>query len=271
VTSAFTVVAVSTTMFVLAFCITTILHEFAHGVASAALGDRPVVYTTYVVHGPMTARERAITSAAGPLVSLLQGIVALLALSAVDGAPATVRLAVLWLALHGLVNFFGYLMTAPYEPSADVGKILGILGGGRRTALAIAAAGLAANIAIGVVSAQWMLELAPDPDTLGSASGRAEHILRIAVLPWIVGAFVVTAVRRPAPHRASVRYPFFSGFFTLAALVEAPTREAVSAGPDAWADLVWWPWLAGIAALAIIFRTVLARGVALGRAPVSDS
>jgi hypothetical protein len=267
-TSAATVAAVSTMMFVLAFCVTTMLHEFAHGFVSLALGGRAVVYTTYVRHGPLAPRQRALTSAAGPLTSLLQGVVAVLALP--ESGPATVRLFVLWLALHGFVNFFGYLITAPFEPTADVGKILGIVGGGRRTAFGILAIGLAANIAIGVLSARSLLELAPGQDSLSPGVARSLHMLLIAVAPWIVGAFVVTFVRRPAPHRASMRYPFFSGFFTLAALAEADGVTAVRASPDAWDGLVWWPWLIAVAALAILFRTVLARGVPLGRS-LSDS
>jgi hypothetical protein len=269
-TGAATVASLSTTMFVLAFCVTTILHEFAHGFASLALGDRPVVYTTYVRHGPMTPRARALTSAAGPLASLTQGVIALIALPAVEGAPATVRLLTLWLGLHGLVNFFGYLITAPYAPAADVGKIIRILGGGQRTALFACAVGLAANIAIGVLSARWLLDLAPDQRRLSSSSERSHHLLVIAVVPWIVGALVITAVRRPAPHRVSVLYPFFSGLFTLAALGAGADITDVTASRDAWEGLVWWPWLGAIAALAILFRTVLARGVPLGRPSISD-
>jgi hypothetical protein len=144
------VFVLSLVIYVLAFLVTTILHEAAHAVVSLAVGGRPVLHHVYVAHTGLEGGKQAVVSAAGPLMSLVQGGVLLAILRYVPATPSAIRLALVWLCIHGLVGFFGYLVTTPFVRNADLGKVAAWLEVPAVGRWAMLAAGLGAVTYIGV-------------------------------------------------------------------------------------------------------------------------
>lgn len=118
--------AASATAFVLAAIVSSTLHELAHAAAGLVQGLTPTVSPFSVDYVPDgTAAQQVVTAAAGPLFSLVLGLV-LLGVARHWG-PGTVRLFWLWLTFVALMNFVGYLMIAPVAQVGDTGKVLELL------------------------------------------------------------------------------------------------------------------------------------------------
>jgi hypothetical protein len=255
----------STLMFVLTFTLTTILHELAHAIAAFAQGDSPVLYHTYVEHESMTPRQEFLTTAAGPLFSLVQGLAFVGAFSYFNRSPAVIQLFFLWMGLHGLINFFGYLISTPFAAHGDLGKVADYLDLGVVAKLALCALGLAANWIIGLTSRHGFLRLAPSFDLIATEAGRMSHIFYIAVMPWILGTIVILASRIPSPYLISLLYPVMSGLFTLIAWDTAGAVVAPAIPVGGWDRGTLWPLALIVILVLCLFRFGLARGVRLGR------
>ncbi len=251
----------SLVLYVLAFLLTTVLHELGHACASVALGGRPVLHHVSVEHEGREGARQAAVSAAGPLLSLVQGLALLGALQWMPPAATATRLFVLWACIHGLVNFFGYLITTPFVANADLGKVAAWLGLPLAGKFALMAVGLAAVTVIGMWAREPMLAFFTDPAAVADPVARARHIVQIGVLVWLVGSVVIALVSWPSPHWISYVYPFFAGFFLI-----VTWRRIDAIAPPMLPDTLWaagplWPWALGLLALIAVFRGVLLPGV----------
>ena len=256
----------STIMFVLSFTITTILHELAHALTGLMLGSQPILYDTFVEHRGLTDAGEALTAAAGPLFSLMQGLVLFAVFNRMHSAPRLAQLFVLWMALHGLVNFFGYLINAPFAPHGDIGQVATYLRVSRPAQLGLLAIGITANWAIGILATPPLLQLAPFPALIATPEERTHYILQTAVVPWILGAAVIILIRYPPRFWITLIYPAVSGLFTVVSWNQAATLSDVELGAAASSRSPLWPWLVILAITLVLFRFVLARGIQLGRA-----
>ncbi len=250
-------------IYVLTFLVTTILHEVAHAVTSLALGGRPVLHHVYVAHEGLEGARQAMVSAAGPLMSLVQGGVLLALLRATSAAPTATRLALVWLCIHGLVNFFGYLVTTPFVPNADLGKIASWLELPMLARWGVFAAGLGAITWIGFWAREPLLAFVVEPAALTDPAARVRHVMAIGVGPWLLGGALIALASWPSPHWISFLYPFFAGFFLFVTVRRARDILPPDVGAPLWTDGALWPWLVGVAAVLVIFR-VLVGGVRLG-------
>ncbi|MCA9659470.1 MAG: hypothetical protein KC486_14080 [Myxococcales bacterium] len=253
----------SLVIYVQTFLLTTMLHELAHALTSLALGGRPVLHHVYVAHEGIDGARRAMVSAAGPLMSLAQGL-ALLAVFRRRPGPATAgRLALLWLCIHGLVNFFGYLVTTPFVPNADLGKVAAWLELPGLARWGIFAAGIAAITWIGLWAREPLLRFVVEPATRREPAARVRHIAAIGVAPWLVGGAVIAAASWPSPHWISYVYPFFAGFFLIVTIRRARSVTPPEVPGAPWVEAALWPWVVGLAAVVGLLRAVVG-GVALG-------
>lgn len=254
----------STLMYVLTFTVTTVLHELAHAIAGLVQGGSPVLYHTYVAHEPMTPRQEVITTAAGPLFSLVQGVAFIGVFSYFNRSSALIQLFILWMGLHGLINFFGYLISTPFSAHGDLGMVADYLNLGVVAKIALCALGMAANWMIGLISPRAFLQLAPSFDLISTEAGRMSHIFHIAVMPWLLGTIVIIASRIPSPYLVSLLYPVMSGLFSLLAWEKSgAVAPAIPAGP--WDSGMLWPLALSVMLVLCSFRFGLARGIRLGR------
>jgi hypothetical protein len=107
----------------------TILHESAHYVAAYYLHLNPELHHNYV--RPLvengTQQQYAIMAAAGPLFSLIFGIIVMF-VSIKYMKPSLLKLFMTWLGMGSILGLFGYLLISPIAKEGDTGRVFDYLG-----------------------------------------------------------------------------------------------------------------------------------------------
>ncbi|MEZ4879794.1 MAG: hypothetical protein R2801_06495, partial [Chitinophagales bacterium] len=102
----------------------TIIHEFGHYIVAQYFGFHPSLHHNYVNFNETigTDTQNTIVAAAGPIISLIQGIIALIiAIKIIK--PSLFKLFMQWFGMQGLLTFMGYFLIAPFATEGDTGKI----------------------------------------------------------------------------------------------------------------------------------------------------
>ncbi|GAB3841834.1 hypothetical protein [Hymenobacter jeollabukensis] len=200
-----------------AFLLTTLLHELAHAVVGKLLGTMPVLYNSHVDgrNEQVPAATTLAVALAGPLFSLLQGAV-LLALARRDRGSGFGSLTLLFLAVFGLINFLGYVMTSPFVPYGDLGKAVVLLGLPQWAALvaAVVSAALLAWVIRG--TGPLFLRFVPAAAQPVLAE-RGRYVRGLLLWPWLLGSIIITALAWPLPTLLSLIYPPMSSMVLGAA------------------------------------------------------
>ncbi|CCH00448.1 hypothetical protein FAES_2439 [Fibrella aestuarina BUZ 2] len=105
------------------------LHELGHFLVAYSLGLNPQLHHNFVYIDPHNVADAQLLwiAAAGPLGSLLVGGACLSAERQIrQKRPGTLLL--LWMGLHGVLLFLGYLFIAPFFREGDTGKVFALLG-----------------------------------------------------------------------------------------------------------------------------------------------
>jgi hypothetical protein len=247
-------------VYALAFLVTTVLHELAHALVSAAQGGRPVLHHSYVRSEGLQGGPLVATAAAGPLFSLAQGILLLPVVPALARRAAW-RLFAFWCCVDGFVNFFGYLVTTPFASNADLGKVAAWLALPPLAIWALFAIGIATNGLIGALTARPMLRFGFDRAELATSAGRARTIVQVGVVPWLLGTLVVVLASLSSPHWLSRVYPVLSGFFLIGAWRRARRISPPEITARQWDPIASWPWLLALAVSLLVYVLVLGPGV----------
>ncbi|AMR26965.1 hypothetical protein A0257_07490 [Hymenobacter psoromatis] len=117
----------------------TVLHELAHYVVSAHFGLGPTLHHNYVnsvLDG--TPRQQMLVAAAGPVFSLLLGVLAA-GVAVWLPRPSLTKLFLLWLGMDSILGFLGYLLIAPIAKEGDTGLVFAYFGVPLYAAIALAA------------------------------------------------------------------------------------------------------------------------------------
>lgn len=248
-------------LYLLAYLLTIVLHEGGHAAMALALGDHPVLYNTSVrtTSAHLTNFDHVLIAAAGPLLSLVQGL-ALLGWLHRHRPQGTGGLFRLYLGLFGLLNFLGYLLVAPFVAGGDTGQIV------VRLHLPAAAVWVVATLALVVLvwavgrTGPLLLGLLPTAEQ-ARPELRTAGLRALLLWPWLLGSGVLVLLALPAPHPAVVANMFMSTMVLRSAYRMAqqapvqPTEALELPRPQ-------WLLLAGLVLAAIGFR-LLALGVAL--------
>lgn len=175
--------ATSTTALVLAAPVAITLHELAHAVTGLAVGLNPTLHSNFVDYDPEPDPARAIvTAAAGPLFSLVLGLVVFL--TARSAGRGFGRLFWLWTGLVSMQNFFGYLLIAPFAGVGDTGQVLHLLG-----------ASTAAYVVCGVLGA--LLTLLSSRLLAGQVTRYArdrDELRHLVLFPWLIATAITVAL-----------------------------------------------------------------------------
>lgn len=169
----------STVAFALALLVMITLHELSHAVAALALGLSPVVRPFSVDTGGVTAAQHAITAAAGPLFSLVSGLV-VLALPRF-GTPFG-RVFVLWSGLVSVQECTGYLITGLFVPDGDVGTVLAATGDPFWVGVLVFVVGVLGTAWTGRLATARLLGLV-DP-----AAAVGDQLRRLGLFAWLLGS-----------------------------------------------------------------------------------
>jgi hypothetical protein len=245
----------ATVAFVLAGLVNSLLHECAHAVAGLVLGLVPTITpfsVSYVPEG--TAGQQTVTAAAGPLFSLVMGLVLMVA--ARRWGRGFGRLVWMFLAFMGVMNFVGYCFIAPFARVGDTGQVLTLLGAPEWVFIVVGLVGVAGQFWLARRFAVEVKRYATEP-----AQQR-----QIAYFPWLIGTSVVVLLalleliilQLPAPYLVlilaySVAFGVFAPMQFIFSRRVHNTLEPLSLAPVPVAGLVLTGLLAvvGIALVAI--------------------
>ena len=197
-----------------AYTIVIIAHESAHALAAIALGFPSTLFNFWVDHQftGATVMHRAIVSAAGPVASLLLGVVAAIAYRVVRHPAAGVPL--LLLAAHGVSNFSGNLMSAAFV--GDFSNAARALGVPMPLRYGIALLGMIGVVAtLFVVGRELRRWTSPGTGRLIAAAGTT-------IVPMVLGTLFVIVINEPTPMGASFASARWSeGAFWIVAAIGA--------------------------------------------------
>ena len=247
----------STVAFVGALFLSITLHELAHRLTALAFGVKPTVYAAYETHPPLSSGREAVVAVAGPLFSLVSGLIALLVPRRGRGFW---RLFTIWFGVLSIQSFFGYLMTGPFVPYGDIGHAFRLLHAPGVAYVAVFGVGVLGTFALGRFLTEQLLEL-----TDGEGQVRAAQLRQFAFFTWIAGVVLALLL--------SVSSDLFSrnGIFEAAAIFAAgiPALMArvfmrrLSVRGIGFAGGVPWAGIVLVAVVAVLRLTVLTSGVRL--------
>lgn len=200
----------------------------------------------------MSATALVLIAAAGPLVSLAQGL-GLLSWVWRRRPGGCWGLFWLFAGVFGLINFLGYLMIAPLVSGGDTGQIAALLH--EPAWLQWAVAGLAAGLLAAVIGRTGPLfrQLLP-AESAAHAPTRVAGMRALLLWPWLLGSVGLGLLALPAPHPAIIAN------LVLSPLVLGRAFRAGRAPGRGLLRPQWAPVLA-VVGLAIGFK-LLSHGVA---------
>lgn len=250
-------------LYITAYLATIVLHEIGHAVVSLALGGRPVLYNTSVqnTNHLLPAAALVLIAAAGPVVSLLQGL-ALLAL--LRRRPPAGPWGLFWLyaGVFGVINFFGYLLITPLVKGGDTGQLAALLHVPTAVQWVVALLSLYLLIKLIGSTAPLFLRLLPT-EAQAHLPARVAGLRGLILWPWLAGSVVLVLLALPAPHPAVIANMFMSPLVLRRAYANALAASAVPAAAAAPVGLLRAQWLPALACVggAILFK-LLGQGVA---------
>lgn len=255
----------SVVCYVLAFLFTTVIHECGHAFVGSWLGSGPILHHNYVAHHGrelLPLEYQVWIALAGPLMSLLQGLIIMLIIRRYEGGSVG-HLLLRWLMLLGFGNFLGYLMTGPFFSNGDLGKVEVLLGLSMTIRAAIAVVGALVLTLIAYKTTRPFLSFATEVAALESERSRMDFNRSIIILPWLIGAAVITMLYLPIIAIVSIIYPFTSGMVFIFPWKNARRIVDAQARGDASITRPALLLYAVLVITALIFRFVLAPGIVI--------
>ncbi len=254
----------STIVYVIAFLLTTIIHELAHAISGFYLGSSPVLHHNFVEH--LTSQNQptnhlVIEAMAGPLISLLQGIIAGFVFIKIKNG-GIVRLFTLWFSVLGLVNFFGYLMTGPIFQKGDIGKVFKLLELNLPTQILIAVFGAVILVFVAYKLTIPFLGFSYDQKSLSTQVERERFSFKIIILPWLAGSVAITFLYLPVIAVVSIIYPFTSGMIFIFPWKNARRVENLKPALNTEIGKFSFTLTAVLIVLILVFKLALEPGIA---------
>jgi hypothetical protein len=255
----------STILYVIAFLLTTLFHELGRALAGAHFGARPILHHNYVDYlsiSQLSAKNKVCIALAGPLVSLLQGILAGWVFLKIK-KQTLFKLFLLWFSILGLSNFLGYLMTGPLFQEGDIGKVYQLLNTPLVWQVVIAVAGAAILFYAAFQMTVPLLQFSYKPVWVSDAKSRKQFALNILIFPWLIGATLVTILYLPVIAIVSIIYPFSSGMIFIFPWKNAKRVHKIKCSKEVAIGKPSAVLYASLIVLIIVFRGVLAPGITI--------
>jgi len=253
----------STVALVAAAVVNSLWHESGHALAALANGLTPTLSSFSVdVAEPTTPQQEIVIALAGPLVSLVMGLVVLRV--ARNTGSGFGRLFWMWLAFLGVMNFVGYCFIAPFAQGGDTGQALALLNAPVWAFVLVAA--------VGVVGQLWLARRFAVEVSRYATSTTDQR--RLAYFPWLIATAVVVimtfvelvALQTPALHFAPVlAYGFAFAIFAPMQFIFS-RRIRRDPDPEVLAVSPWSRPALALTVLAVVADVVLAvaGGITLG-------
>jgi hypothetical protein len=203
----------STLAFVSAFIISTFIHELGHYISYFIFGANPTLYHNYVQtpDQQINILPKIISALAGPLGSLIQGIVLGLVIYNKQKNTAG-HLFYLWLSLLGFVNFFGYLVMTPLSTVGDTGKVAELLNIDYSIRIVTAILGLILLVLVIFKIGRNFSNFIPAEHDM---KGREKYVYHIMFFPILIGSIMNTLLGFPVTAFLSIIYPATSSYIIM--------------------------------------------------------
>lgn len=203
----------SSLLFISASLIQMTIHELGHMLAGLYYHSKDVsLYHNYVKHdiSMLSIPQKIVIAAAGPIIGLCMGIF-FHVLCLLNKTRGNIHLFHCYMAAFGYIDFFGYLMVAPFFRNGDTGFIFTSLGFSFWLEIIIAVLGAGfCFIALKKLSASF-IELATNA-IIDSAEYRRKFANALIQTPMYIGIIGTTLLNLPAPAVLSLIYPICSPF-----------------------------------------------------------
>ena len=255
----------STVLYVLAFLLTTIIHESGHAVLGYINHAEPVLHHNYVAYLSdihLSVSQKLSISLAGPLVSLLQGLI--VGVFYLRSKKQTLcKLFLLWFSVLGFSNFFGYLMTGPIFQEGDIGKVFSLLNLPFLVQIIIAITGAAVLTFIAYKLTIPFLKFGYKQEWLSDPRSRENFLFKIIILPWVIGSIMITILYLPVVAAISLIYPFTSGMIFIFPWKHAKRVGAIKASDNINIGKSSVLLYFSLIILVFIYRIILVPGIEL--------
>ena len=255
----------SAVLYVLAFLLTTIIHEFMHAIIGSSFGSNPILHHNYVEHlsvENLTINQKVTVALAGPLISLTQGILSAIAYIKIRYIPhRLIHLFLLWFSVLGLFNFLGYLMTGFIFKAGDIGKSYNLLNAPFwiQILLAITAATCFVSVAYKITTPY--LRFSYHEKWLNDGKSRKNFSFHTLFLPWIIGSCVITILYLPIIALISIIYPILSGMIFIFPWQNAEGIKNVEISTNQEIGKLSYKWIVLLIIFVIVFRFILKPGI----------
>ena len=201
----------STLLFSIATSATMTLHEFGHCMMAIFFNAKEVAlyhnYASYKLE-ELPLKAQIFTAAAGPLFSLLLGIVFHILCSRYSKRNIFF-LFLLYMSAFGYIAFGGYLMIAPIFANGDTGFICNALQFPIWLTIIVALGGVAFMLYTMKLLSRYFVEVATQ-EIINDNSHRREFFNTLIKFPLYLGIVITTLLNLPAPAFVSLAYPLFS-------------------------------------------------------------
>ena len=240
--------------FATGYTIVIVVHESAHAITAWGLGLEATLFNFWVNIDPANqaaAAQRAAYGVAGPIAGLVAGVVSWLAYRRIDRAAAAIPL--LYLAAHGVSNFFGNLMSTAFI--GDFSNLAVWLGVPMGVRYAVSAVGALLTATVLFVAGR---ELRP---WTSPQATRAAAAFAGVLLPAAIGTALIILVNQPTPLPGFAVARIGEGTFWIFAAAGAfkapvPSTQDGREGKTLWRDVA-------IAVLTVAVVRVMVVGIPL--------
>lgn len=200
----------STLMFVLTSVAEMTLHEAGHFIAGLVFHTKPVLYHNYVANTiDACEKTKIIFASAGPLVSLVLGIVSYLLLRVTDISSAFLRLFFWYFSIAGFIGFFGYLLVAPFFSYGDTGFVLRALSFPPWVVIVSAVTGLLMLVICIRMLAPYAVSFM-STEVANDIKKRGQFVSELIFLPLLFGIPILALLNLPTPTFLSILAPLMS-------------------------------------------------------------
>lgn len=257
----------STILYVTAFLLTTMIHEFLHAIAGSFSGSNPIIHHNYVEHlsiEQLSIKQKFLIALAGPLISLTQGILSYIAYFNIrEKSHKLIHLFLLWFSVLGFFNFLGYLMTGFLFKNGDIGKVYTITNTPFwiQIVLAIIAASLLIFIAYKMTTPY--LRFSYNKEWVENGKSRKNFSMHILFLPWVIGSVIITILYLPVIALISIIYPIMSGMIFIFPWQNANQVRVVKISTDKRVGNLSVLTIGLLMLAALTFKFILAPGIEL--------
>lgn len=199
----------STVAFTIAAITEMTLHEGGHYVTGMVCGGQHVLHHNYVTHTGLPSDAAHIAEAmAGPLVSLLMGIIFQLLLQRKTYRGMT-ALFTFYMSAFSYIGFFGYMFIAPFFAYGDTGYVLRAIGCPMWLIIVQAIAGALALYMVMRKLAVHIVALMSTA-TATDIKARRRFVSYIIFYPLLAGIVTTTLLNLPVPTTLSLIAPMTS-------------------------------------------------------------